>query len=99
MCNVDAVPDFLSSFLSGRTVQGHLDLVETENIRDADNETDLFYVFIEIVTKPGYWKARALDAGSSRIWAPKTVVASFRGCIFPYFKVQESLMDRIKCKI
>lgn len=42
MCIVNAMPEFLSSFFSEYTVQGHLDLVETANIRDADNETDFF---------------------------------------------------------
>jgi len=39
-CNVDAMPEFLSFFLSEYIVQGHLDLVKTANIRDVDNETD-----------------------------------------------------------
>lgn len=61
------MPEFLSSFFSGYRVPGHLDLVETANIRDADNETDFFKGFIKIVTKPDYGKAMALDAGSSSL--------------------------------
>lgn len=53
MYNVDATPEFLSSFFSRYTVQDHFDLVKTAIIRDADNER-LFKGFIKIVTKPDY---------------------------------------------
>lgn len=55
MYNVATIPEFLSSFFSRYTVQGHLDLVETANIRDADNER-IFLRIYKIVTKPDYCK-------------------------------------------
>lgn len=66
MYHVDAAPEFLSSFFSRYTVQGHLDLVETANIRDADNEI-LFLRIYKDCDKARLLKGRALDAGSSRI--------------------------------
>lgn len=66
MYNVGATPEFLSSFFSRYTVQGYLRLVETANIRDADNERLLLRIYKDC-DKARVLKGRALDAGSSRI--------------------------------
>lgn len=65
---MNVMPEFLSSFHSGYAVQDHINFAEIANIRDADNVTDYFFQeSIKIMTNSDYWKAKALDGGSSGI--------------------------------
>lgn len=82
---MNVIPEFLSSFYSGYAVQDHTNFAEIADIRDADNVTDnyFFQESIKMVTNSDYWKAKALDGGSSGIWVQKTLWLNlFMGSFF-----------------